>query len=730
VTSVTVHRRVYRHASMARLLSPRAIAIVGASPREGSFGQRVASNLTDYDGELFLINGRYENIGGRQCFGSVSALPQVPDCVIVAAARDAVEGILRECTDIGVGGAIVYASGYSETGRPQYVELQNRLTDIASESDLRLIGPNCIGPCNFVTQATMSFGPLPRNSQPRGRSIGIISQSGAIGQGLMQAIEHGTSVSHTLTSGNSADVDVADLVSYLADDPSCHAIACVFEGLTAPARMVEAAGIAAAANKPLVVYKMATGAQGAAAAMSHTGSLAGSNEAYRTVFETEGAVVVDRLEELVETAVFFAKARRPTAPGVAVLSTTGGGAVICADKAEVYGVNLPQPGPVAQQVLDEVIPEFGSSRNPCDITAQVLNNPASLRACVDALMGDDAFGVIVHPHPVAYDGATPRIATLGEIAAEHGKMACVVWMNQWLEGPGAREGEANPHVAIFRSMDSCVRAIGEWNRRETRLQPSSNVAPVRLTADARRRAVEILDAARGPVLGERESKRLLEAYGVPVIAERTVQSRQEALDAAADLGFPVVLKVDSRALPHKTDAGVVALNIKSGKDLAAAFDKIMANALAATTPDHIQGVLVQSMAAPGVEVIVGAKVDAQFGPLVVVGLGGIFVELLRDTVTGLAPVDRREALSMIRSLKHAEILNGHRGSAAVDLEALADIVARISLLVSDHADRVAELDVNPLICAGTRVVAVDGLCLLNNGGGAKAWLDVAAAGEG
>lgn len=709
-------RRVYGHDSMTRLLSPRSIAIVGASPREGSFGHRVAANLANYDGELFLVNGKYEDIAGRQCFASVSALPRVPDCVIIAASRDAVEGIVRECAETGVGGAVVYASGYAETGRPEHLQLQGRLTDLAGESGLRLIGPNCIGPCNFVTQATMSFGPIPMNSRPHGRSIGIISQSGAIGQGLMQALEHGTSVSHALTSGNSADVDVADLVSYLADDPSCHAIACVFEGLTAPTRMVEAAARAAAADKPLVVYKMATGARGAATALSHTGSLAGSNEAYRAVFEAAGAVMVDRLEELVECAAFFAKARRPTAPGVAVLSTTGGGAVICADKAEVYGVSLPQPGPVAKQVLDEVIPEFGSSRNPCDITAQVLNNPESLRACVDALMADDSFGIILHPHPVAYDGATPRIATLGAIAAEQGKMSCVVWMNQWLEGPGAREGEADPHVAIFRSMDSCLHTIAEWNKREAKRQLPPDAEPIRLTAEDRRRAAGILDASRGGVLGESESKRLLAAYGVPVIAARLVRSRDEAERAAADLGFPVALKVDSSALPHKTDVGVVALNVTSTADLATAFDKIMANALAVTSVEHIQGVLVQPMASPGVEVIVGARVDAQFGPLVVVGIGGVLVELVHDTVTGLAPAGRPEAMSMIRSLKHAAILDGYRGAPAVDVASLADVVARVSLLISDHADRILEIDVNPLICSGADVVAVDGLCTLREGG--------------
>ena len=710
-SSPATSRQVYRHDAMARVFHPASVAIVGASPREGSFGSRLEANLANFAGELFLVNGRYDQIGSRQAYPSLSALPQVPDCVVIAASRDAVEGIVDECLAIGAGGAIVFASGYAETGNPEHIELQRRLGELAQGTDLRIVGPNSIGLCNFVLQANLTFGPVPKNSRPHGRSVGVVSQSGAIGQGLMQAIEHGSSISHVLATGNSCDVDVADLVSYLADDDECAAIACVFEGLSDPLRMLEAANIAAAVDKPLVVYKMATGQQGAAAAMSHTGSLAGSDDAYRAMFEQAGAVIVERIEELVETAMFFAKAPRPTAPGVAVISTSGGHAVISADKAETHGVSLPQPDAATQEVLLDHIPDFGSAVNPCDITAQVLNDPQSLAACMNALMADASYGILVHPHPVAYDAATPRIATLGTIAHEHGKFACVVWMNQWLEGPGAREAESNPDIALFRSMDSCFRTIAAWNSREA-ARAQLQLPQVDISAEARARVGARLTSAPGRVLSERSAKPILADYGIDTIPERLVASREAGLAAAHEFGYPVAMKVDSAQIPHKTEAGVVRINVTTDEEFTSAYDDIVARALAVTTADLIDGVLVQPMAQAGVEVMVGGRIDPQFGALVVVGLGGIFVEVLKDTAIALAPVGPERALSMISALRHGDLLRGFRGVAPVDLQALALTVARVSELIHDHAGQLEELDVNPLICSGRSIVAVDALIVL------------------
>lgn len=710
-------RAPYRRHDLQRIIDPQSVVIVGASPKAESFGARTLDNLTGYQGRVHLVNARYETIGERRCYPSIAALPEVPDCAIVAVPREAVEAIVEECARVGVGGVVVFASGYAETGKAERIAQQTRLAKIARETGIRIVGPNCLGLVNYASGLIVSFAVYPRQATVRRPSIGLVSQSGALSQSLVQAVERGTSFSHVLTSGNSSDVDVADLVAWLAEEPACQSIACVFEGMPEPRRFLEAAQLAWANDKPLIVYKIATGEQGAAAAMSHTGSLAGSNAAYRAAFEQAGAILVDDFEALVETAAFFAKApARPMAPGVAVMATSGGAAIMAADKAEIHGVPLPQPGDAARAMLEQHIPEFGSARNPCDVTAQVTSNLETLRACVEALVGDPAFGTLVVPHPVAYDVATPRIQAFSEIAHAHGKMACSVWVTEWLEGPGAHEAETNPHLALFQSMNHCFAALAAWQKRAARRQKERERLPAhearslpRAACAAATQAAALIGAACGPALTEREAKAVLALYEVPVVGERLTDSAEAAVAAADSLGYPVVLKVESPDLPHKTEAGVIRLGVRTADEVREAWRTVMASADRVTPTPRVNGVLVQPMVPGGVEVMVGARIDPLFGPLVVVGLGGIFVELLKDTSVGLAPVDGRAARAMLESLKGAALLKGFRGSQPVDLDVLGEVVARLSEFIADQASAITELDVNPLICAGSRIVAVDAL---------------------
>lgn len=702
-------RALYRHADLHRLISPASIAIVGASAREGSFGLRLLRNLASYTGRLHLVNSRYEEIEGRPCHPSLSALPEVPDCAVVAAPREQVEALVEECGRLGVGGVIVFASGFAETGKPDRAADQARIVAAARRAGVRLVGPNCLGVINYSLGAIVSFAAAAAQGRPRRQAIGLVSQSGALGFALGQAIEHGVSFSHVLTAGNSADVDVADYVSYLAEDEGCSAIACLFEGMADPSRLLDAARLARERGKPVIVFKIATGEQGAAAALSHTGSLAGSDRAYRAAFERAGIVLVDDYEALVETAAFFAKAPRPSSDGVAVASTSGGAAILAADEAEGHGVALPQPGPATRAVLAEAIPEFGSPRNPCDITAQVLSDPASFRRVAEALISDDAYGTLVVPFVYAYDTATPRIGVLDELARAHGKIACIVWLTQWMEGPGTDVAERADHVALFRSMRACFAALGKWHWWVRQLA-APPVQPARLAADEVVASVGAgIDATPGDVLTEGQAKAALAAYGVPMVGERLVASADEAVTAAVEIGYPVVMKVESAAIPHKTEAGVVRLNLVDEAAVRAAFAEVMGNAAKVARADEIRGVLVQPMVGAGVEVLVGARIDPLFGPTVVVGLGGILVELMRDSAIALAPLGRNEALAMLRSLKGAPLLEGFRGSDPVDIERLADIVCRVGQFAADHRHRITELDLNPLICTKDRIIGVDAL---------------------
>ncbi len=706
-------RPLYRAEQMARMFAPRSIAVVGVSKNPAAFGSVTYSNIAGPDrfkGPVYKVNAKYEQIDGEPCYPSIAALPETPDCVFVAVPRDAVEAVVAECAQQGVGGVVVFSSGFAETAIPERVEQQRRLLEIARAADMRLLGPNCLGFMNYGLGVVGTFGTASYKGAPRSEAIGLISQSGAVGASLAQAQEHGTSLSHMLTSGNASDIDVADQVAYLAADPGCKAIACVFEGMEDPSRFLAAAALCREAGKPLVVHKLGTSVCGAQAAVSHTGSVAGSQAGYRAAFEQAGVVMVDEIEALLDTTSFFAKAPPPKAPGVAVAAVSGGACILLADKAEVHGVDLPHPTPETMAVLERLIPEYGAPGNPCDMTAQVLSTPQQLHDCFEALMADPQYGALVVPHTYAYDPATARIGILGKAAAEHGKIACNVWMTQHLEGPGAIESEQNPNVATFRSMNHCMAALAAWHKRaqwlsEQQPEPALRCSP----AGAYEQAAALLEASSNAALTEREGKEVLAAYGVPVVRDVLTHSADEAVAAACEVGLPVVMKIESPDILHKTEAGVIRLNLKTEDEVRAAYAEVMRNAQAVTPPARIVGVLVQPMVPQGAEIMVGARVDPQFGPMVVVGLGGIFVELLKDTSVRLAPVDTREARKMLGELKSQSVLQGFRGAPPVDQERLAEVIARISELAADHRGRISELDVNPLICADERIIAVDAL---------------------
>jgi len=703
------HRRVYSRADLVRLFDPKSIAIIGASPNASSFGARTLANLSQYAGRIHLVNAKYDRIGDRPCYPSVAALPESPDCAVITVAREFVAPIVDECVMKKVGGIIIYASGYSETGKPERIAQQARLTDVARSSGIPIVGPNVMGGFNFRSNAVITFTGTMHPSPVRDRAIGLVSQSGALSLSLGQAIETGVSISHMLLSGNSCDVDVADAISYLADDPGCQAIACVFEGMPDPLRLLEAGEIAMAAGKPVVVCKLGTGEMGAAAAVSHTGSLAGSSAAYRALFERAGMTMVDEFEDLIETAAFFTKLPPLKARGVAYVTGSGGAGIMAADKAEIHGVPLPQPGEETRKILVATIPEFGSPRNPCDVTAQIVSSPELTRICADALLGDSSYGTLVSNMGSATGKSPETIAAYSELARKHGKLVCVSWITQWNDGPGSREAAMDPNVALFRSPDRCFAAIAAWHKREDRVAAGPRRLARLSPPDAAQHAAALIRQSSNTTLTEREAKAVLALYGVPVIGEQLVQDAAAAASAAASLGYPVAMKVESPDIPHKTEAGVIRLNLNSEAELRTAFDAVMANAGKAAPRARINGVLIQPMAPAGLEMMAGGRIDEQFGPLIVAGLGGVMVELMKDTALDLAPVTRMEARGMLDRLRGRKALDGFRAMAPVDVAVLSDVVVRLSEFAADQRDLIREFDVNPLICAGERIVAVDAL---------------------
>ncbi|RYE04468.1 MAG: CoA-binding protein [Sphingomonadales bacterium] len=701
---------LYRHADLTRLFNPQSIALIGATPNEKSFAGKTLRNLEQFAGQLYPVNSKYQTIAGRPCYPSIDALPETPDCVIVAVGRDAVSAIVDECIAAKVGGIVLYASGFAETGDAAWIAAQQALAAKSKASGIPILGPNCLGLFNFTSNAIASFVNALSPMAVRQPAIGIVSQSGALGLSLGEAQKLGISISHILLPGNSCDVDIADSIAFLAEDPACRAIGCVFEGMTNPLRLIEAGEAARRAGKAVVVCKIATGEAGAAAAISHTGSLAGSNAAWNAVFERAGMIVVEDFEALIETASFFAKAPlRPVAGGVAAISASGGAAIMAADKAERHGVPMPQPLDQTRHILERLIPEFGAARNPCDATAQVASDPQMQEDCIRALLDDPSYGVLVQIMGSS-GGNTARLVKLfGGLAGESDKLICVVWNSAWHDSPPTIDIEADPRLVLFRSMDRCFATLAAWLKRAEAVGKSAGPAARLAWPGAAAEAAALIASAPAPVLTESEAKRVLALYGLPVVPERVSVSLDDALSAACEFGYPVVLKVESADIPHKSDAGAVRLGVGDDEALRIAYAEVLTNARGAVPDAHIRGVLVQPMVAKGVEIMLGGRIDPQFGPLVVASMGGVLVELLGDSALALAPVSIPQAKQMLSGLKAKKLLDGFRGSAPVDSDALAALIVRVSEFLVDQRDLVAELDINPLVCSERSIMAVDAL---------------------
>jgi acetyltransferase len=708
-------RSLYNAADLRRLINPGVVAVVGASETRGSFGERTLSNMADFTGKVFAINPKYQTLLGRPCVPSLADLPESPDCVVLCVARPMVEGMIEIAAAVKAGGVIVYASGFAETAKPDRIEAQQRLIELSRRTGVRVVGPNCVGLANTRSGAGLNFMPDYAGMGHRRGPIGIVSQSGALGYTVLQGMERGIGFSHYLAAGNSCDVDVCDFISYLAEDDDTRSIICLLEGVKDGERFLAAARKARDAGKALIVCKTGNSETSGKAAMSHTGTMVGSAVAYRTAFEDTGAIAIDDLEAVLETASFFAKTKAPgSGRGVGILSTSGGAAVICADKAEQHGVSLPALEAKTASALHEVVPDFGSVANPSDLTAEVLKTSETFGFCLDAFLNDSSFSALVMPMIFAHGSSSgARAPTIVEAAARIDRPLAVVWMNEWYQGPGSDLLDADPRVCMFRSADRCfatLRAWFDWHEHRTR----------RLIPAERRSAPSNEHAARailcgamrcGEALSETISKQILACYGIAVPREILACDPAEAAFAARQIGGPVAVKIVSPDILHKTEAGGVRLGLMGPEDVRRAAEDILASASRHAPQARIDGISVQQMAPPGVEIVLGVKNDRQFGPLVAAGLGGIMVELLGDTAVRLAPVTDHTARAMLDSLKGRALLTGFRGLPGVNTASLVDMICRLSELAHDLKDVVDQIDVNPVIVAAGGALAADALII-------------------
>jgi acetyltransferase len=703
-------RAVYSHDDLHRLINPKIVAVVGASETRGSFGERTLSNMSDFSGKVYAINPKYPSLLGRPCVPSLSELPERPDCVVLCVARPMVEGMIEQAATVTAGGVIVYASGFAETAKPDRIEAQQRLVQLAERTGVRVVGPNCVGLANTRSGAGLNFMPGYATMGHRRGPIGIVSQSGALGYTVLQGMQRGVGFSHYLAAGNSCDVDVCDFISYLAEDDDTRSIICLLEGVKDGSRFLSAARKDRAAGKALIVYKTGNSETSGQAAMSHTGTMVGSVVAYRTAIEEAGAIAVDSLEAVLETAAFMAKSKPPSAGvGVGILSTSGGAAVICADKAESHGVELPALEAKTDSALREVVPDFGSVGNPSDLTAEVLKTSETFGFCLDAFLNDSGFSALVLPMIFAHASSSgARAPAIVEAAARSDRPLAVVWMNEWYQGPGSELLDADPRVCVFRSADRCfaaLRAWFDWHQRVDQLGGSRRSDP---SAEQAARKI-IAGKSSGAALSETDSKRVLACYGIATPKEILARDAEGAALAVSQIAGPSAIKIVSPDILHKTEAGGVRLGVSRPEEARIAAEQILESCLRYAPQARIDGISVQQMVPPGLEIVLGVKNDRQFGPLVAAGLGGIMVELIADTAVRLAPIGEVTARAMLASLKGYALLKGFRGKPGVDVDRLVDTICRLSELAHDLRDVIDQIDVNPVIASTSGVVAADAL---------------------
>ena len=454
-----------RAESLRRLLAPNSVAVVGVSAEPTSFGARTITNMRGFAGPVYAVNPKYagQELHGYPCVASITDLPEAVDSVVLCMPRTGILANVELAAARGVGGLTIYASGYGETDLPERAVEEEHLRARARELGIPLLGANCLGFVNHVTRAGATFMPdYFKMTAPAG-GVGVVSQSGALGYALMQAAERGFAMCHMATAGNSTDLDVCDLAGFQLEMPQCRSIALAVEGLRDGRRLIELGDKARALGKPIVVLKLGRGETGAKAAMSHTGSMAGSTAAWSAAFRRAGMLEVEDFDALLETAGFMAKAPKPKARGVGIATPSGGAGILASDHAEYAGLTLPQPTAATEAVLRAAIPDFGSPRNPCDLTAQVATNPASFDACMNAMLADPQYAAIVMPVVYHNPTTTPlRMAAMAPLARAAGKPICIAWIPESLEGPGPVAVDTSADLSLFRSMRRMMKAIALW----------------------------------------------------------------------------------------------------------------------------------------------------------------------------------------------------------------------------------------------------------------------------
>ncbi|MFG1948498.1 acetate--CoA ligase family protein [Nonomuraea sp. NPDC048826] len=697
-------------AAVQTLFHPRSVAVIGASSKPGTLSWWPLRLLVQYGfaGGVYPVNPSRSEIEGVPCVGSLADVGEPVDLAVIALnAKNTVQAV-RDCAAAGVKVAVLPSQGFGETGEDGRA-LEREILAAAGQSGLRIVGPNTDGVGNLATGALATIQPIFGEGVLPGQ-VAVITQSGATAASLIRRLkEEGIGTRLYASAGNEIDLGLADYLSVALQDPEVSMVVSFVEAIRRADDFVRVAELAAELGKPIVLIKVGRTEQAARRAAAHTGALAGADEIYQAVFDSLGIIRVDELGEVVAVAKFYLSRGLPQDDGVAIMSVSGGQAGALADRAARSGVTVPDLGPAATAELEELL-DFGTAINPCDLTGEVARNSGLATAAYTAFDADPAVSTVVYARKELTGDAGRRASErIARAAAPKERTPLAIYSMDGRLNDEEKTAFAEADIPVFTSaaeLFTAVRTLAAHRR-----------------AAARARARKTVRAARGPVprelpgrsgpLDEAETKALLAEYGIAVPAEALATTADDAVAHAGRIGYPVVLKVADARVPHKTEIGGVAVGLADAGAVRAAYAGIDARARA-HLGDAPAGVLVQQQIVDGVEMIAGLVVDPQFGPFVLLGSGGVLTELLSDAVLRPAPVEPDEVRDMLGELRGRKLLTGFRGSAPADVAALADTVSALSRLGADHAGRIAELDLNPVLVrpAGHGAVAVDALIIL------------------
>lgn len=694
-------KHVTPSASLDALFRPRSVAILGASDDATRISGRPVRYLIEggFKGGIYPVNPNRETVQGLKAYKTLADVPEVPDVALLAVPAALTEQAVRECVEKGVKGAVIFSAGYAESGEDG-LAMQGRITEIARAGGLRLLGPNCLGIFNPQIGFFGTFTQSLDKEMPGPGPLGIISQSGAYGSHIAYlARKRGIGINYWITTGNEADVDVAESLEWMAGQPDVKVIMAYVEGVRDGERFRRALELARANRKPIVMMKVGRSVIGAQAASSHTASLAGSDAIYDALFRQYGVHRATTTEEQIDVAYACSRGIFPKGNKLGVVTLSGGAGVLISDAAERNGLDVAPMPEAAQKILKELLP-FATVVNPVDTTAQALNDMNLLAKNIEVILDQGGYDALI-----GFFSTLPMTRTLSGPLRNAIAKGCekfpdrLIAMSMIGDAEAVAAYEASGFL-VFEDSDRAVAALAALTKFA---QAFDRVETARQVAAA--------EPIGGAALSERAAKQMLGKAGIPFLDERIATDAKAAGAAADAIGYPVVLKIVSPDIEHKTEIGGVLVGVADRAGVEQGFATLMQRAAQHRPDAKIEGVLVAPMARKGVEVIVGVSRDPVFGPAVMFGLGGVHVEVLKDVTFRLAPFGRDEAVRMIDEIRGRALLTGVRGAAASDVDALADLLVNISEFAAAHRDDIETIDLNPVLAwpKGEGVVALDAL---------------------